>query len=343
MEDTKVKRRRKRSRGDATPEEDGLKTLPVKLDDLEMKPETLGEEDMLDIIPEDDVEEDDLEEVKEEEEEGEKVVVDPKADDKDRLKLSILELDDEEAARWLVYKRIFVSDAYSMAMDNILTTNFACICFGVFSLAFNYVGLIKAFFVVFLGVPMFLIIICRTIVLWKLIVKSGPDIRVGIHEYWIRGNASRSIFTAKYESRVVGTVAVVALSKRIAEITRVATDKDCGRKGVGSCLMQYVLKICQSSGFEEVVLTVGESNYPACVLFEKFGFRVSRQVQDSFFRFLKWKGFVMKLKLLPEKRDGEKEEEKEKSQGRMKLKGVVEEEEEDVEEKNKNQLASHEE
>jgi ribosomal protein S18 acetylase RimI-like enzyme len=312
MEDASL-RQRKKTKEVLSSTEDNIKTLPVKLDDLEMKPETIGSPDLLEPIPEAEVDE----KTNEDDDDDDEPLVendviqddlDEDSKDEDRVKLSVLDADDDEAARWLIYKRIFVSDAYGMATENIMTTNFACICFGVFGLIFNYVGFTKAFFLTFLGIPLCTLIVCRTLVLWKLVVRSGPDVRMGVYDYWVKGNKNRSLFTAKYQNRVVGVVAVVALSKKVAEISRVATDRDCIRQGVGGCLVQYVLRICQSTGFEEVVLTVGESNYAACVLFEKFGFRVVRQVSDAIFKVLKWRGFIMKLRLLPPATDVIKEE-----------------------------------
>ena len=220
------------------------------------------------------------------------------------IRLCPMQSEDEEVTRWLIYKRIFVTDVYNLAMDNLFSSNCGCLMVALLCMLYNLVGLVKALLIVLLGVPLAMVAVCRTLVLWRLILRSGPDIRLGVHDYWIKAQKNRSIFTAKYQSKVVGTVALVAITPTIAEISRVATDRECVRKGVGACLMQYILSVCERNGFEEVVLTVGESNYPACVLFEKFGFRVTREVQDSFLRLLKWKGYLMRLTLRsPEDRD----------------------------------------
>jgi ribosomal protein S18 acetylase RimI-like enzyme len=62
--------------------------------------------------------------------------------------------------------------------------------------------------------------------------------------------------------------------KESSYITLIITSPNARKKGLGSCLVEYVLKITKQRGFKRCALEVRKENYVAIKLYESLGFMV---------------------------------------------------------------------
>ena len=74
------------------------------------------------------------------------------------------------------------------------------------------------------------------------------------------------------EKRVVG-YGGMWLGQDEAHVTNIAVDKAFQGKGVGSAILEALIRKCEISGIRYMTLEVRESNYVAQRLYQKFGFK----------------------------------------------------------------------
>jgi len=90
-----------------------------------------------------------------------------------------------------------------------------------------------------------------------------------------------AFWVADYLARVIGMIGVRCTSANVAEVCRLRVSKAFRRRGVGSLLMEKAVSFCHHNGYLKVVLDVRVERGPAIALFEKFGFVLSRQRDQS--------------------------------------------------------------
>ncbi|MFC9856302.1 MULTISPECIES: GNAT family N-acetyltransferase [unclassified Streptomyces] len=82
------------------------------------------------------------------------------------------------------------------------------------------------------------------------------------------------LWVVREGERIVGCGAVKKLNLRHAELKSIRTRPTRKRSGVASLLLNHILAEAKQSGFEQVSLETGTSDYfrPARMLYKKFGF-----------------------------------------------------------------------
>lgn len=79
---------------------------------------------------------------------------------------------------------------------------------------------------------------------------------------------------ARFEKKIVGYASTYEAADEI-EIGNIAVAPDLRQKGVGSRLLEYILKLAGETHKRLLVLEVRPSNTAACNLYKKFGFQVA--------------------------------------------------------------------
>jgi ribosomal-protein-alanine N-acetyltransferase len=85
---------------------------------------------------------------------------------------------------------------------------------------------------------------------------------------------TREIVVAVEDGEIVGHAVLMSVGDRpdIADVTRVAVDPSCRRRGVGSQLLASLLATPDSAGLDAVLLEVAAGNAAARALYERHGF-----------------------------------------------------------------------
>ena len=86
-------------------------------------------------------------------------------------------------------------------------------------------------------------------------------------------NDNSKYITAKEEENIVG-FAGVWISPVDVQITNIVTKKTERKKGIGSLLLDKLIKIAKETGKDSISLEVNENNIAAKCLYEKFGFEI---------------------------------------------------------------------
>jgi len=81
----------------------------------------------------------------------------------------------------------------------------------------------------------------------------------------------RKFYVVVKENKIVGYI-VCWLSDKAAHIYNISVKKEYQNRGIGSCLLEYLLEELKKDGFTTVVLEVRKSNSKAINLYKKFGF-----------------------------------------------------------------------
>lgn len=85
---------------------------------------------------------------------------------------------------------------------------------------------------------------------------------------------NREYVVVKDEEGLIVGFAGIILSVDDAEITNIVTKKDKRRQGIGSILINELIKISKEKGKDNISLEVNEENEHAIKLYEKNGFEV---------------------------------------------------------------------
>lgn len=88
-------------------------------------------------------------------------------------------------------------------------------------------------------------------------------------------------FVAKLQEKTVGIIGLRELAGD-AEITNVAVDESCRRRGIGRMLVSTVMQKCDELGINDVTLEVRVSNLGAIALYKEFGFE-SEGIRPGFY------------------------------------------------------------
>ncbi|MDG3085128.1 GNAT family N-acetyltransferase [Vibrio hannami] len=83
-----------------------------------------------------------------------------------------------------------------------------------------------------------------------------------------------TFFSAWMNDELMGCVAIKQHSQELAEIKSMRTSTNARKTGVGSKLLQHVIKESSTRGYKQISLETGAEDYfgPARSLYEKFGF-----------------------------------------------------------------------
>ena len=84
-------------------------------------------------------------------------------------------------------------------------------------------------------------------------------------------NNNSKYIVAKQNNEIVG-FAGIWIAIDIAHITNIVVKKDLRKQGIGTILLQELIKLCKELKMNEVTLEVNENNSKAINLYKKFGF-----------------------------------------------------------------------
>lgn len=85
-------------------------------------------------------------------------------------------------------------------------------------------------------------------------------------------NPNSEYFIAKLDNNILG-FAGIWKSVDDVHITDIVVKKSNRRSGIGSCLLQKLIKTANSENFKSITLEVNENNLPAINLYLKYGFK----------------------------------------------------------------------
>ena len=77
---------------------------------------------------------------------------------------------------------------------------------------------------------------------------------------------------ATLNSEIVG-FAGIKIAGDQADIMNIVTKKSFRKKGIGTLLLNSLISICKDLNLSSIFLEVNQSNYPAILLYESFGFK----------------------------------------------------------------------
>lgn len=84
-------------------------------------------------------------------------------------------------------------------------------------------------------------------------------------------NNNSKYIVAKQNNEIVG-FAGIWIAIDIAHITNIVVKKGLRKQGIGTILLQELIKLCKELKMNEVTLEVNENNSKAINLYKKFGF-----------------------------------------------------------------------
>ena len=84
-------------------------------------------------------------------------------------------------------------------------------------------------------------------------------------------NKNSKYIVAKENDSILG-FAGIWIAVDVAHITNIVVKKDLRKKGIGSLLLQELIKMCEELKMQEITLEVNEHNSNAIGLYKKFGF-----------------------------------------------------------------------
>jgi ribosomal-protein-alanine N-acetyltransferase len=89
------------------------------------------------------------------------------------------------------------------------------------------------------------------------------------------------VFVAKNGDKISGYVLIFRYSKSF-RIYSIATSKECRGKGVAKKLISFCMEKAKQEGKEHISLEVADSNEKAKKLYESFGFREYRAIENYY-------------------------------------------------------------
>lgn len=81
------------------------------------------------------------------------------------------------------------------------------------------------------------------------------------------------IFYAKYDNKIVGTVALLKIDEITFELSKMAVTDGVQGMGIGQKLLEHCLKIAKQKGIKKLILYSNRKLSPALYLYQKFGFK----------------------------------------------------------------------
>ncbi len=91
-------------------------------------------------------------------------------------------------------------------------------------------------------------------------------------------NGKSEYYTAKWMKRVVGFIALWNEGEKL-HIVNIAVHPEYRKKGVGSKLIEFAVKLAKKNSKKEIYLEVRKSNEIAQKLYKKFGFDRSKELE----------------------------------------------------------------
>ncbi len=85
----------------------------------------------------------------------------------------------------------------------------------------------------------------------------------------------KKFFVAKIDENVVGYI-VCLISEKTSHITNISVKKEFQNLGIGSKLMDFIIKNLKIENFKSIILEARVSNLAAISLYKKFGFKEVR-------------------------------------------------------------------
>lgn len=85
-------------------------------------------------------------------------------------------------------------------------------------------------------------------------------------------NENTTYIIAKQDEEILGFAGILTIIDE-ANIMNIVTKKDKRNLGIGSLLLQSLLKISKEKNLKSITLEVNEKNIPAINLYEKFNFK----------------------------------------------------------------------
>ncbi len=81
------------------------------------------------------------------------------------------------------------------------------------------------------------------------------------------------IYFATFNNNIAGTIALLKVSDKIFELSKMAVDEKYQGKGIGSKMIDHCLQEAKKMNLEKVILYSNTGLLPAIHLYEKFGFK----------------------------------------------------------------------
>ncbi|MHA1590679.1 MAG: ribosomal protein S18-alanine N-acetyltransferase [Candidatus Njordarchaeales archaeon] len=99
---------------------------------------------------------------------------------------------------------------------------------------------------------------------------------------WLIKGLADIFLVAEYKGQVLGYVAGRIEYNRLGHVITIAVHPEWRRRGIGTKLMLYIMKLFREYGCERVYLEVRVSNLEAIRLYEKLGFRITRLLKNYY-------------------------------------------------------------
>lgn len=90
---------------------------------------------------------------------------------------------------------------------------------------------------------------------------------------FVRANSPRErLWIAEREGQIVGCIAIVAQSDRVAQLRWFLVDPECRGAGLGALLLREAVNFCRQSGYSSVILWTVSALVAAAHLYRSAGF-----------------------------------------------------------------------
>ena len=107
--------------------------------------------------------------------------------------------------------------------------------------------------------------------------KYLPELFYNIYSEWSKG-----FLVAEYNGKIVGFIAGSKITSIEGRILLLGVEKPFRRKGIGSQLLEYFLKVCLAEGIKQVRLEVREDNYEAIRFYKNRGFVIISKISHYY-------------------------------------------------------------
>ena len=92
------------------------------------------------------------------------------------------------------------------------------------------------------------------------------------------------IFICKEKNKIIGIIVLIKKGQDRIEIINIAVDKDSQNKGIGSKLINHVIKYATECNYKEIEIGTANSSFAQLYLYQKCGFRFKKIIKDFFIK-----------------------------------------------------------
>lgn len=112
---------------------------------------------------------------------------------------------------------------------------------------------------------------------YELLLLADPSIEM-IEEYL----KSSFIFIVAQNNKIVGVIVLFPLSEDLVEIKNIAVEPEFQGQGIGSYLIENIIKVAIEQGYKEICIGTANSSIGQLYLYQKLGFELY-EIKKNFF------------------------------------------------------------